>query len=108
MTQRGYTVFFDDLSLNVRQVLSRFEDIIPVEDPADASMLWLRHGYREAFGKLGRYQLLNHIPGEEVMTRKGDLAGILHEIGAAHPDAAFSHADFYKETYRLFDLEERR
>lgn len=37
------------------------------------------------------------------MVRKGDLAANLERYGAAHPDAGYSHAEFFQPTYCLSD-----
>jgi hypothetical protein len=108
MPSAKHTVFFDDISTNVREILAAHDDVAIVDQPHRATLLWLRHGYRDAYAHLAPHQLLNHIPGEETMTRKGELAEILHRHGEANPTATFSHRDFYKETFCLFDPTERR
>ena len=99
-------IYFDEASVNAAEILSA----LPVElvDAAvDADVLWMRKNYRERYEGLAPFQAINHIPGEESMTRKGDLAENLHSYGASDPQGTFSHADFFQPTYRLYDPDER-
>jgi hypothetical protein len=98
-------VYFDAHSVNAAEILSDLP-IDLADSPTDADLLWMRKGYREWYERLRPSQAINHIPGEEAMTRKGDLAYHLHRYGAAAAQAGFSHADFFQPTYRLDDPEE--
>lgn len=99
-------IYFDEASVNAAQIVSELP-VELVDSPSNADLLWLRKNYREWYEELRPFQAINHIPGEEAMTRKGDLAEHLHRQGVSDPPATFSHADFFQPTYRLYDPEER-
>jgi hypothetical protein len=98
-------VYFDPASTNAAEILSDLPIDI-VDSPIEADLLWMRKGYREWYERVAPSQAINHIPGEQAMTRKGDLAYHLHRYGASAAQGGFSHPDFFQPTYRLYDPEE--
>jgi hypothetical protein len=97
--------YFDAHSVNAAEILCDLP-IDVVDSPLDADLVWMRKGYREWFERVAPLQAINHIPGEEAMTRKADLAFHLHRYGASAAQPGFSHADFFQPTYRLSDPQE--
>ena len=105
MTAR--TIYFDALSENARRALAPLA-FDTVDAAADAQILWLRKRYRRFYSRLRADQLLNHLPGEGLMTRKADLAWVLHHRARQEPNDPVSPDEFYKETYLLAHPGERR
>jgi len=87
-----------------RNAVSIFREL-PVsfaKHPVRADMLWIRRGYSQLYNRLSRYQLLNHIPGEEQMVNKGYLTQALQTYSASQTEFPFSLEDFYQQTYCLY------
>jgi tubulin--tyrosine ligase like protein 10 len=103
-----HKVYIDEDSNNALKIFDARNEMLIMEEMDDADMLWMRHGYREMYENMLHNQLLNHIPNEGLMTRKGDLTEILHTYGEKSAGAVFSYKDFYKETYRLYDMHQRQ
>lgn len=99
-------IHVDAASVNAAQILSDLP-IDLVETAENADLLWMRKNYSGWYGRLAPLQAINHVPMEESIARKGDLAENLHRYGASDPRAPFSHANFYPPTYCLYDAEER-
>lgn len=100
------SIFCDAASENARAALE-FGKIRIVEDPANADLLWMRKGYREWFGKLKPFQLLNHFPNERAVTDKGLLAEHLRRFSESQSRYDFDMKDLVQETYCLYIPEER-
>jgi len=99
------SIFFDQHSQNARRILLEL-DITLAHSPSEADMLWIRKNYRSYYPTLTQTQLINHIPHEAELTDKGKLALNLHRY-SKNKNNRCNLADFYPETYCLFDETER-
>lgn len=98
-------IFLDPTAHNAATILSALP-VEVVERDADADLIWIRKNPREWYDAVWAHQALNQIPGQSAMVLKADLAANLQRYGAAHPNAAFSHRNFFQPTYRLSDPDE--
>jgi len=98
-------IYFDPVSTNAAEILCELA-VDLVDSPFEADLLWIRKDPDDWYAGLEAFQALNHIPHEGAMVRKADLAEKLHAYGAAQAPDAFSHRDFFPETYRLNDPHE--
>ena len=99
-------IYCDPASNNARAALD-LGKIRIVEDPGKADLLWMRKGYREWFGKLRPFQLLNHFPNERAVTDKGFLAEHLGGFSRSQSKYDFGMKELVQETYCLYIPEER-
>ena len=99
-------LFVDRVSVAAGEILAGL-GLPRAETPEEADLLWMRTRYHSWYTRLRTHQAINHLPGEGVLTRKDNLTACLHALGAAQPDAAFSHRDFYQPSFRLNDASER-
>ena len=98
-------IHVDRVSKRARDILAEAEQYELTDYPMQAELLWLRKNYRAMYGQLGPQQILNHIPGEGSMSRKGDLTSLLNGRPAMNGVTA---ADFYPESYNLSDAVQRQ
>lgn len=98
-------LYIDRTAVNAARILSALP-VELVERDAEADLIWIRKNPREWYDAIWPQQALNQIPGQSAMVLKAELAAQLHRYGAAHPGAAFSHAEFFQPTYRLRDSDE--
>ncbi len=90
-------VYLDPRSRNARRILGDM-DFDMVNSPEFADLLWLRRGYREAYGHLKQHQLINHIPNEGAMIDKGRLTGNLKALDRSGSVSDPSLDAFYQES----------
>lgn len=95
-------VFLDRRSVNASRILRGVPSIRLVRLPVEADLVWVRRGFETLLPQLREDQMLNHFAQEGAMINKGRLAGHL-----ARSRIAGDPVDFYPETYRLFDADER-
>ena len=100
--ERAPRLYLDEDSWNAAGILSELP-VELVEAGEEADLLWLRRRAADWYDQLAPLQAINHIPAERAMVRKGGLAANLKRYGAAHPDAGYSHAQFFQPTYCLSD-----
>jgi len=100
------TVFCDAASTNARQIFAA-AGLRLAENPGKADLLWLRERYDWWFAHLRPNQLINHLPNEEAITDKCWLTENLKRQDRKRPVDSIALGDFYQETYRLDDQEER-
>lgn len=70
--------------------------------PGLANFIWMRHGFQPLYDQLRADQLINHIPNEEALCDKGDLAAYLHAFDPVPHGYDLRMSDFYSETYCLY------
>ena len=100
------TIYFDTRSKNARAILEQELDI--VDDLEEADLVWLRGHHSAVQDRLQRDQLINYIPGEVSLVDKGYLAQYLKLFDQDQTDFDFNLADFFPETYCLYDRDERQ
>ena len=78
--------------------------------PEASELVWLRSLRMGLHRDLRPDQILNHLPAEHRLIDKGNLTELLQRHDATLPDAegVLRLSTFYKESYRLYDTEERR
>lgn len=100
------TIFFDPASTNAQKILSDLP-LNVVDSPLQADLIWVREHYQNILPGIKPFQAINYIPAEEIMTRKGDLTKSLRDYDDTHPAESALYRNFYQETYRLSDPQER-
>ena len=100
------SIYCDAASTNARQIFGA-SGLRLADEPGKADLLWLRKGYRDWFSCLRQNQFINHLPNEEAITDKGLLTENLKWYDGKRPAGLLALKDFYQETYRLYDEEER-
>ncbi len=73
----------------------------------NAEILWMRKNYRSLFPRLLPDQWINHFPNETILVNKGGLTETLKRYEQSGNPTDIGLADFYQESYRLYDPEER-
>jgi hypothetical protein len=104
---RMASVFCDEAANNARSIFANLGFRL-AETPSEADLIWMRKGYTKLLNCLGEYQLLNHLPNELAITNKGFLTENLKRYDRDQSRCDFSSKDFYRETYCLYDPEERQ
>lgn len=78
-----------------------------VRHSSEAELLWLRSSGHGFFDDLAPYQMVNHVPGEDWFSDKGNLAEVLYERERARAGTGRLRLhEFYQETYRLYEEED--
>ncbi|TNF68025.1 MAG: hypothetical protein EP298_06555 [Gammaproteobacteria bacterium] len=93
-------IYLDPASICARSALKK-TDIQITSNINDASLLWLRKGYRNYYQKLKAFQYLNHFPGENNFSNKGKLTENLKLYNHLN-SSTLKLSDFYQESYCLY------
>ena len=100
-------IFCDRGAKNARKVFQQ-KGFPLVHRPEAAELLWLRSLSGGFHTRLRADQLLNHLPREYRIIDKGNLTEVLKRRDASASAGELRMGDFYQESYRLYDEEERR
>jgi len=100
-------IFIDSSSSRAREAF-HLEGHALTENGPEAELIWMRKGYTKLFPHLRPFQLINHFPGESALINKGDLTAKRKRHEDSRTDDGLALADFYRESYRLHDPQERR
>jgi len=98
-------VYCDPASVNARNIFAEM-DVELVDVPGKADLMWMRRNYELLQYHLDEGQLFNHIPDEFALIDKGELT--THLLACAGDDASLHPRQFYPETYRLYEPEDRK
>lgn len=99
-------VFCDSASTNAKRIFSKCQFNF-AEEPEDADLLWMRKRYKPYIDKLGKFQLLNHLPNEREIVNKDLLTENLQGYGETQSKFDFSLNHFYQDSYCLYDKDHR-
>ena len=99
-------IFCDRASSSARKAFE-LEDLRTTPYAEESEMLWMRKGYRPVIEKLQPFQLINHYRAEAAIINKGQLTETLKEYENRAGGDQLRVADFYPESYRLYDPAER-
>jgi|GEM_PF-849408 len=99
-------IYCDSASTSARKAFN-LEGHLQSPSKEHAELLWMRKKYRPQIDVLKPHQLINHYLGETAIINKGKLTGTLIDFEKQRPAGLLPLSEFYPETYRLFDPEER-
>ena len=91
------SVYFDKGAVHAQQMISELNKITTTDCYKQADIIWLRTISEKYVQSLKKYQAINHIPMQNLLTCKGMLARILKSAKRMGRNTD----QFFKETYTL-------
>jgi hypothetical protein len=101
------SIYCDLKSTSARKAFE-LENVALQEEQEGAAILWIRKGFMKLMPQLEANQHINHFPGESALINKGYLTQVLNAYDKVNPDESISSRDLYRESYRLYDPEDRK